>query len=199
MPAVDPRYLALLEEGEMNMCIKVSALLTTLMVSLPAMGQAQGELTSATDITREQVQTVLEGMGESIDRQLKVVDVGAGNVAVGILHRDSDNDTDGEHRGLIHMHISETYVVLEGGGTLLTGGEIVNPGEPSEGGIVIGPSFSAESRNGQVREISAGDIVVIPAGVLHSWLEIPDEVTYLSIRGDPDRVLPAGFVNPEIN
>ena len=191
------------------MCIKVSTLLTTLVVSLPAMGQAQGKPSSATDITREQVQIVLEGMGESIDRQLKVVDVGGDNVAVGILHRDSDNDTDGEHQGLVHIHISETYVILEGGGTLLTGGEIVNPVETllfggelinlSENALEIGPSFSAESHNGHVREISAGDIVVIPAGVFHTWLEIPDEVTYLSIRGDPDQVLPAGFVDPEID
>ena len=182
------------------MRVRLPALCTTLLLctSAVAQGQQGTPLTSATDITKEQVQTVLEGMGESIDRQLKVVDVGGDNVAVGILHRDSDNDTDGEHRGLVHIHISETYVVLEGGGTLLSGGEIMNRGEPSEGGIAIGPSFSAESRGGQVREISTGDIVVIPAGVLHSWLLIPDEVTYLSIRGDPDQVLPAGYVNPEM-
>jgi hypothetical protein len=33
---------------------------------------------------------------------------------------------------------------------------------------------------------------------MHAWTSIPDHVTYLSIRVDPDQVLPAGYVNPEI-
>jgi hypothetical protein len=34
---------------------------------------------------------------------------------------------------------------------------------------------------------------------MHAWLSIPDHATYLSIRVDPDQVLPTGYVNPEIN
>jgi quercetin dioxygenase-like cupin family protein len=49
---------------------------------------------------------------------------------------------------------------------------------------------------GERRTVTAGDVVVIPAGVLHGWVEIPEQVTYLSVRPDPDRVLPAGYVNP---
>jgi hypothetical protein len=81
----------------------------------------------------------------------------------------------------------------------LTGGELFNEGELSEGGIAIGPSFNAESRGGVVREIEEGDIVTIPAGLMHAWTSIPDHVTYLSVRIHPDQVLPAGYVNPEIN
>jgi len=151
--------------------------------------------TAAVDITREDINTVLESMGRSIDRQLKVVDIGVGNVAVGILHRTGDNDTDGELRGIIHAQVTEVYYILSGGGTLLTGGEIMNATEPSAGSDLIGPTFSGDSRNGTIREISTGDIVVIPAGVLHAWTHIPDEVTYLSVRADPHNALPAGFVN----
>jgi len=154
----------------------------------------------AEDITRAQVETVLHGMiGASIDRQLKVVDIGAGNVAVGILHRTDTHDSDGAHTGLVHTEISEVYVILSGWGTLLTGGEIVNPGETSAGSIVVGPTYSAESRNGTVRPVSQGDVVIIPAGTLHGWTSIPDHVTYFSIRPDPNGVLPAGYVNPEID
>ena len=37
--------------------------------------------------------------------------------------------------------------------------------------------------------------MVIPAGVLHAWTLIPEEVTYLSVRAHPHDALPAGFVN----
>ena len=72
---------------------------------------------------------------------------------------------------------------------------------PADNAIVttiVGASFRAVSTGGDSRYVSAGDIVVIPAGVFHGWTEIEDHVTYLSIRPDPDKVLPAGWVNPVI-
>ena len=69
--------------------------------------------------------------------------------------------------------------------------------EPSSDDVV-GPTYSAEAVGGTVREIKEGDIVVIPAGMLHAWISIPDHVTYLSIRPDPHSVLPAGYVRSEI-
>ncbi len=179
-----------------------SILLTTLLLTLPAMAEGQSARpTDATDILSEDVQTVLENMiGVSIDRQLKVSDIGGEeNVGVGILHRTSEHDTDGAHQGLIHAYVTEVYVMLSGSGTLLTGGELFNEGDLSDGSILIGPSFSAETRGPEIRQIEEGDIVIIPAGVLHSWTSIPDHVTYLSIRVDPDQHLPAGYVNPEID
>ena len=66
--------------------------------------------------------------------------------------------------------------------------------------VAVGPSARAtlQEQGNQVREISSGDVVVIPAGVFHGWRDIEDHVTYLSIRPDPDRVLPAGYLNPAI-
>jgi uncharacterized RmlC-like cupin family protein len=48
------------------------------------------------------------------------------------------------------------------------------------------------------RVVGPGDIVIIPATVPHGWIDIADHVDYLSVRPDPDRVLPAGYVNPVI-
>jgi hypothetical protein len=39
-------------------------------------------------------------------------------------------------------------------------------------------------------------MVIIPQGVLHGWSEVEDHVTYVSVRPDPDHVLPAGYVHP---
>lgn len=182
------------------MSLRHFALLVALFVTTPAALVAQQSPQAATDIYAEQISAILKNMiGASIDRQLKVADIGGGeNAAVGILHRTSDHDTDGAHTGLVHAHIAEVYVMLSGWGTLLTGGELFNQGELSEGSIAIGPSFNAESRGGVEREIETGDVVVIPVGMMHAWTSIPDHVTYLSIRIDPDQVLPVGYVNPEI-
>ena len=180
---------------------KTSVLVTALAAFFPVAfspGTAAAQATAAEDITSEDISAVLAIMGRSIDHQLKVVDIGVGNVAVGILHRTGDNDTDGGNRGMIHTELSEVYYILSGGGTLLTGGDHVDPTEPGPD-RVVGPTFSAESRGGRIREVSAGDVIVIPAGVIHAWTEIPDQVTYLSIRPDPHGVLPAGYVHPEIN
>ena len=183
------------------MRLRLPVLIITILLPLPSVTEAQQSPDAATDIYAEQVQSVLKNMiGVTIDRQLKVADFGGDeNVAVGILHRTDQHDTDGTHRGLVHAYVTEVYVMLSGWGTLLTGGELFNQGELSEGSIAIGPSFNAESRGGFVREIEEGDIVVIPAGLMHTWTSIPDHVTYLSVRIDPDQVLPTGYVNPEIN
>jgi hypothetical protein len=173
-------------------------LLVALSLPFPSMAVAQD---AAEDILREQIELVLRGMpGVSIDRQLKVVGLGEGdgNVAVGILHRTPDRDSDGAHTGLVHVDVSEVYVMLSGWGTLLTATEMTNATEPSAGGDVVGPSFNADAVGGTLRDIHEGDVVVIPAGTLHVWTEIPDHVTYLSIRPDPHGVLPAGYVRPEI-
>lgn len=167
---------------------------TALLALAPALAAAQ----TATDITHDQIQSVLASMGTSIDQQLKVVDIGKLNLGVGILHRTGANDTDGALRGAVHVHVNEVYYILSGGGTLLTGGELSNAEQPGPD-AVVGPTFSADSRNGTIRDVSAGDVVVIPAGTLHAWIRIPDQVTYLSIRPDPDRVLPAGYVHPGLD
>ena len=146
-------------------------LLTTLTIVLLTSPAYAQESYPTEDITREQIEMVLKGMiGESIDRQLKVVDIGDGNVAVGILHRTDEHDSDGELRGIVHTQVTEVYVILDGWGTLLTDGELVNATEPSAGSDVVGPTFRAESGSGKVREIKQGDIVVIPAGTLHGWI-----------------------------
>ena len=134
---------------------------------------AFGQPTAATDVTKKEIETVLASMDGGIDRQIKVIDIGDANLAVGVLHR-SGTEPDGSTavRGLVHNRVTEVYYVLSGGGTLVTGGD--------------------------TRQISAGDVVVIPAGVFHAWSHIPDHVTYLSIRPDLDRLLPTGYINPAL-
>jgi hypothetical protein len=104
---------------------------------------------------------------------------------------------------IAHDKTVETYIVISGSGTLITGGEIVNgrrSGPDSEvTKILNGPSCSGRAAGNIVmRKMVVGDISVIPAGVPHGWTDVADHVDYLSIRPDPDKVLEHGYVNPTI-
>ncbi|MGA2713884.1 MAG: hypothetical protein ABSG41_12325, partial [Bryobacteraceae bacterium] len=44
--------------------------------------------------------------------------------------------------------------------------------------------------NPQVNHLKPGDMIVIPAGTGHLFTEIPDHITYMMVRIDPDKVVP---------
>lgn len=154
----------------------------------------------ATDIPAADIQAVLKAAGGSTDRQIRVVDMGKYNVAVGILHRGATKP--GAPAGAInHEQVTEVYYIVSGGGTLLTGGTVANAKpSPPEGEIVkilVGPSNSGTfTKPAQTRKVGPGDVIIIPPGVYHGFSGIPDHVDYLSIRPDADHLLPAGYVNP---
>lgn len=155
---------------------------------------------SATDITSAQIAAVLK-MAQT-DQQLKVVDIGPYNVGVGVLHRGATHARGAGVNGLSHNQVTEVYYVISGTGTLVTGGSMATPKiEPADGTtvkVLVGPSMSGAFQNGQSRKIGPGDVVIIPAGVPHGFSDIEDHIDYLSVRMDPDHVLPAGYVNAAI-
>ena len=182
------------------MKLRYTAISLASLLLAPAAAAAWQSAPPAVDVTAAEIEAVRRTLGPSIDQQIKIADIGDGNVAVGVLHRGASADQGSSIVGLVHTEVTEVYYILSGGGTLVT--EAVASEStplPADGAAVttlIGPSLRVVATGGRAREISAGDIVVIPAGQFHSWSEIPDHVTYLSIRPDPDRTLPAGYVHP---
>ncbi len=187
---------------------------------------------AATYITDEEVKTINRGPG--VDRQIVSVDIGKLNLAVGIIHRGPTKSgaapavgaagagqpagappepcgekatpppAPGSATGISHDGQTETYIIVSGGGTLVTGGHLVNGRRSAPDSqvtkVLNGPSCSGViAGNDVVRKVvKTGDIIVIPAGVPHGWTDIADHVDYLSVRPDPDRHLAAGYVNPAI-
>lgn len=106
--------------------------------------------------------------------------------------------------GIAHDGQTETYIIVSGTGTLVTGGHIVNGRRSAPDSevtkVLNGPSCSGMIAGGDVvrRKVKTGDIVIIPAGVPHGWVDIIDHVDYLSVRPDPERVLAAGYVHPAL-
>ena len=104
--------------------------------------------------------------------------------------------------GLFHDDTAETYVVISGSATLITGGTVVNGRRSAADSevttILNGPSCSGTMVGYTSRQIKEGDIIVIPEKVPHGFSAIPDHVTYLSVRPDLKKVLQHGYVNPAL-
>lgn len=204
----------------------------------PAVILAQSGMkpTAATYITDEEVKTVNALPG--VDRQIKVVDIGPENYAVGIVHRgatgaargaapagargaapgagratpppaepcgtpSTEPPPAGTAGGISHDQQTEGYMIVSGGGTMVTGGHIVN-GRKSAADNQVTTTLNGPSCSGMIvgadvvrKVVKTGDIVIIPAGVPHGWADITDHVDYLSFRPSA-RVLEAGYVNPAI-
>src|SRR5438128_7315089 len=122
--------------------------MAAVLFSAVAVAQSKG----ATYITSDQVKAVNSLPG--VDRQIVSVDIGKINEAVGVIHRGpstppaggaargaaaaaapagqpcgetmSTPPSDGTAGGITHDGQTETYYVLSGSGTLVTGGHIVN-------------------------------------------------------------------------
>ena len=77
----------------------------------------------------------------------------------------------------IHTKDVDVIYVMQGSATFITGGEAVDAREtaPNE---LRGSSI----RNGQTRQIAKGDIIVVPNGVPHQFLEVTNPFLYYVVK-----------------
>jgi len=77
----------------------------------------------------------------------------------------------------IHTKDADVIYVLQGSATFITGGEAVDAKEtaPDE---LRGSSI----RNGQTRQIAQGDVIVVPHGVPHQFLEVTNPFLYYVVK-----------------
>jgi hypothetical protein len=98
--------------------------------------------------------------------------------------------------GITHDSQTEGYYIVSGGGTMFTDGYIVN-GRHNLSADLNGPTCGGMAYDVVKKVVKPGDIVIVPAGVVHGWLDIPDHVDYLSFRPSPG-ILTAGWINPAL-
>ena len=81
--------------------------------------------------------------------------------------------------GMVEVHDKETdtFYVLAGAATIVTGGKML-------GGSVTAPGQSrgTDIEGGQSRQLAAGDVMVIPAGVPHWFKDVPKSVSYYVVK-----------------
>jgi len=153
------------------------------------------------DVSRAEVEATVQKTASAAvsDQAIRVVSInGEYNVGVGVVHRakTTGQSTGG---GVEHSQITEVYHVIEGNATLVTGGTIENARESAADSNVVkilnGPSTQGGGVvNGVSRKVGPGDVVIIPPNTPHWFSEITsDQIVYLVVRMDPQKVLPAGY------
>ena len=135
-----------------------------------------------------------------LDQQIRIVDMGKYNVAVGVLHRSAKPAQQG---AIDHARVTEIYHIIDGSGTFVTGGTITNARAVAADNVIttilVGPSTSGSGiQGGQSRKVGPGDVIIIPPGVAHWFSAVESDMNYLVVRVDADHVLPAGYVNPAV-
>jgi len=77
----------------------------------------------------------------------------------------------------VHEKETDTFYVLEGDATFITGGTMVG-GQVKSPGQQIG----TEIQGGQTHHLGKGDVIVIPAGTPHWFKEVPKPFTYYMVK-----------------
>lgn len=172
----------------------------TLLAFLLALAQTGANPDPRIDLTRPATDVLASAIASTwknapadsvSDQAIRVVDVGGYNVGIYLVNRPKET----VQGAILHDNrICEVYYMLEGAGTLVTGGKLVDSRRvPADSRIVTeinGPSIAGSRiEGGTSRRIAKGDVVLIPGGTPHWWSELESNVAYLVVRPDPDDLL----------
>ena len=169
-------------------------LMPGLALVLFALLAADTKPTPATYVTNADIQAIFKQAPENsvVDKQIRSVNVGKVSVAVAAVYRSAKaNQTSIEHD-----QVTEIYTIIEGSGTMVTGGKMANSerikADDPTVKVLVGPSMRGGAlENGESRKVSPGDMIIVPAGVPHWFSSIDGAIRYSVVRVDPDKLLPA--------
>src|SRR5262245_22024935 len=84
-----------------------------------------------------------------------------------------------EKAGMAEVHLKDADIIYvqEGTATLVTGGTVVDPKN-----IASDEVRGAQISGGDTRQISQGDVIIVPAGTPHWFKEVPAPMTYYVVK-----------------
>jgi mannose-6-phosphate isomerase-like protein (cupin superfamily) len=152
-----------------------------ILALLLSMSAEQAQV-AAVYISKEEHETVLKEQipKNVIDQPIKAADVLGGKASVAMLHRVKP-----EASALIHDHVTETYYILSGSGTIVTGGRLGDAKATDLTRVNAGMSQTGTRIGGDSRRVKPGDIILIPAGTPHSFSALDGPISYLVYRFEP--------------
>jgi mannose-6-phosphate isomerase-like protein (cupin superfamily) len=161
-------------------------MLTLLAFALAlALAEEQQPAPSGTYISADEIAAALKQSiaNNVVDQPIKATVVPGGHTAsLAMLRR-----TKPETSALIHDHVTEIYQIMEGSGTLVTGGALDAAKATDLTRVNAGMSQTGVHRGGESRRIQAKDVIIVPAGTPHRFSELDGPITYLVYRFEPKR------------
>jgi mannose-6-phosphate isomerase-like protein (cupin superfamily) len=117
------------------------------------------------------------------DLPIHVTDVGGYKVGVYGVFRPKTVPGDAIRH---ETSVTEIYYILEGTGTLVTGGKIIDERSTGTSPNTGRPNFGGKGITGGVtRHVGPGDVIVIPGNLPHWWSTLDTDLKYLIYRPDP--------------
>jgi mannose-6-phosphate isomerase-like protein (cupin superfamily) len=99
-------------------------------------------------------------------------------IAPGIVVRRRNGGGEPQY-AIIHPFSTETYYIVEGRGSLITGGTLdPPPAEPADPDVIRSKAI----KNGVTHRVAKGDVIVVPPGTPHWFNAIDTTITYLESR-----------------
>jgi len=99
-------------------------------------------------------------------------------VAPGIMVRRRSSGGETQY-AIVHPFSAETYYIVDGAGSLVTGGVLDPPAAvPADPDVVRSKSI----KNGVTHKVAKGDVMVVPPGTPHWFNAIDSTITYLESR-----------------
>jgi mannose-6-phosphate isomerase-like protein (cupin superfamily) len=168
----------------------LAASILALLASVPLLAQDDGSII----INKKEVESVFDqglanlATGRTVsDIVARHVDVGDEYMGVSVVQRSKTEITEQE-TGIAHTDLDEIYYIVTGEGTMVTGGEFIDP--QSSHSDLLGGMLRGTIQGGVLQKVKPGDIAIIPKGMPHGWHEIvTDSIGYIIFRGDPNEVM----------
>ena len=164
--------------------LTLAAAALTMSLDLLGADQAPQAPLPAVFISKEEHEAVLkESIAKNaVDTPIKAADIPGGKAAVAMLYRSK-----AETSALIHNDVTETYYILSGSGTIVTGGTLGTPKPTDLTRVNAGMSQTGTRIGGDSKKVKPGDIIIIPAGTPHSFSELDGPISYLVYRFEPSK------------
>src|SRR5262245_62776035 len=164
----------------------------TLLVVTGSIGVAQTPAPPppAVDVTAADIKAFIDKLPKDriSDSPIRVAEVGGYKVGVYGVFRPKSQPGDAIRHD---TSVTEIYYMLEGAGTLVTGGKLVDERSTGNSPNTGRPNFGGSRIDGGVsRRVVPGDVIIIPGRVPHWWSNLESDIRYLIYRPDPEGLQP---------
>jgi mannose-6-phosphate isomerase-like protein (cupin superfamily) len=164
--------------------MKTTAPALLLLIAFSSSAQTAGE-GAATAIPSSDIEAFIKALPSQkvSDLPIRVVDAGGYHVGVFGVFRPKAIK---QEANLHQTKVTEVYYILEGSGTLVTGGTIPDAKPMAPNSTTLQGS---RIEGGLSRHVAKGDVIIIPGRVPHWFSNLETDMRYLITRPDPENTI----------